>query len=28
MMYVIYIKDHIHHLLNESKESIFPYNSD
>jgi len=27
MMYVIYIKDHIHHLLNEYKISIFVYNS-
>jgi len=26
-MYVVYI-DHIHHLLNEHKKSIFAYNSD
>jgi len=25
---VVYIKDHIHHLLNEFKMSIFAYNSD
>jgi len=28
MMYVVYIKDHIHRLLNEPKMSIFAYNSD
>jgi len=28
MMYMIYSKDHIHHLLNESKKYIFPYNRD
>jgi len=27
-MYVVYIKDYIHHLLNEYKISIFVYNSD
>jgi len=27
-MYVVYIKDYIHHLLNEYKMSIFVYNSD
>jgi len=27
-MYVVYIKDHIHHLLNESKKLIIAYNSD
>jgi len=26
-MYVVYI-DHIHHLVNEPKKSIFVYNSD
>jgi len=26
-MYVIYIKNHIHHLLNDSKMLIFTYNS-
>jgi len=25
MMYVVYNKDHIHHLLNESKTWIFAY---
>jgi len=28
MMYVVYIKDRIHHLLNEPEISIFVYNSD
>jgi len=28
MMYVVYIVDHIHHLLNEPKKSKFAYNSD
>jgi hypothetical protein len=27
-MYVVYIVDHIHHLLNEPKKSKFAYNSD
>jgi len=27
-MYMVYVKDHIHHLLNESKISIFTYNND
>jgi len=27
-MYVVYIKDYIHHLLNEIKMSIFTYISD
>jgi len=27
-MYIVYVKDYIHHLLNESKMSIFIYNSD
>jgi len=28
MMYVIYIKDHIYHLMIESEMSIFACNSD
>jgi len=28
MMYMIFITDHIHHLMNESKTLIFAYNSD
>jgi len=28
MMYMIFIIDHIHHLMNESKIIIFAYNSD
>jgi len=28
MMYVVYIVDHIHHLLNEPKKLKFVYNSD
>jgi len=28
MMYIIFIVDHIHHLINESKMLIFIYNSD
>jgi len=27
-MYVVYIKDHMHHLLNECKKLNFAYNSD
>jgi len=27
-MYVVFIVDHIHHLMNESKMLIFVYNSD
>jgi len=27
-MYVVYIVDHIHHLLNEPKKSKFAYNND
>jgi len=27
-MYVVYIINYIHHLLNESKKYIFPYNCD
>jgi hypothetical protein len=27
-MYVVYNKNHIHHLINESKMLIFAYNSD
>jgi len=28
MMYMIFIIDHIHHLMNESKILIFAYNND
>jgi len=28
MMYIVYIVDHIHHLLNEPKKSKFACNSD
>jgi len=28
MMYVVYIVDHIHHLLNEPKKLKFAYNND
>jgi len=28
MMYTVFIIDHIHHLMNESKKLIFTYNSD
>jgi len=28
MMYVVFIINHIHHLMNESKMLIFAYNSD
>jgi len=28
MMYAVYNKNHIHHLMNESKMLIFAYNSD
>jgi hypothetical protein len=28
MMYIIFIIDHIHHLMNESKIQSFVYNSD
>jgi len=28
MIYAVYIVDHVHHLLNESKKSKFAYNSD
>jgi len=28
MMYMVFIIDHIHHLMNESKLLIFAYNSD
>jgi hypothetical protein len=27
-MYVVFIRDHIHHLMNESKIQSFAYNSD
>jgi len=27
-MYVVYNKDYVHHLINESKIVIFAYNSD
>jgi len=28
MMYIVFIIDHIHHLMNESKMLVFAYNSD
>jgi len=28
MMYVVFIVDHIHHLINESNMLIFAFNSD
>jgi len=28
MMYMVFIIDHIHHLINESKIQSFAYNSD